>query len=109
MATITATQLTSAGLDFTNNGTAADALGDEVAARANLCLAFQNADTDSTTITIAVPGTSDGNTISDVTLTVAADDTGIVRLNSGIYTNSSGNVTFTYSDETALSVIAFYL
>tara|TARA_R100000687_G_C6349654_1_gene118244 strand:+ start:150 stop:479 length:330 start_codon:yes stop_codon:yes gene_type:complete len=109
MPTIVATQLTSALKDFDADGTAADAGGDQVAARKNLILIFQNKDVSLTTITIAVPGTADGNAIADIVLPVPAGDTALVRVTGGIYADANNFVQITYSSETSLKVIATYL
>ncbi len=110
MATIVATQLTSALKDFDADGTDADVgLADQVSSRKDLILSFQNKDVSLTTITIASPGTADGNAIADIVLPVPAGDTAMIRVTGSIYQDANNFVQITYSSVTTLRVIATYL
>lgn len=109
MATITATRLASAGIDFTADGTAAAGGGDQVKSRKDLILAFQNLDASSTTVTIVTQGTADGNDVDDVEIAVAADDTAMAVISGSLYQDANGFIQITYSSATSLSVIATYI
>ena len=114
MATLTPVRISAAGLaDYTASLTAADVAGDTVPAANKLLIVLENGDASSHTLTVTKPADSvncDGYgdlTLTDLTLVVAAGDTGFLTI-PGKYA-SGGNFTWTYDAVTSLNIGVFSL
>lgn len=113
MAELTVLSIQKAGIaDLDAVLVAAAAAGDKYKASSGTFIVIKNADAGSHTLTIAKPSatTDDDNlgslVVADITLVVATGDVGFVSVPSG-YTDSSGNYSWTYDDETGLTVGVF--
>lgn len=84
----------------------ASADGDAILNNGNIILLFSNADAEATrTVTIAAEGSAEGVAVTDVAVTVAISGVSVVGPFPVRYFNDeSGRVSFTYDDESDLSI-----
>lgn len=113
MALLTVNAIQKAGIaDIDAVLVAADVAGDSVDASSGIFIAVKNADASPHTLTIArpVPTSDCGNLgelpVSDITLVVAAADTGFLAVPLG-YANGNGDFAWTYDGITSVTVGVF--
>lgn len=113
MAILTVTSIQKAGIaDISAVLVAADVAGDSYPASSDLFIALANGDGSPHTLTVAAPSASAncGNLgaldVDDITLVVAAGDTGFLSVPLG-YADGSGNIAWTYDAITSVTVGVF--
>ena len=113
MAKLTVQAVTKAGAaDLSALLAAAAALGDSIDASSGVLIVMANGDASPHTLTVAAPAATAicGNLgalpVSDITLVVAAGDTGMVAIPLG-YVDGSGDLAWTYDDVTSVTIGAF--
>jgi len=91
---------------------AADVAGDSVDSSSGIFIVMKNADASPHTLTVAKPKASAdcGNlgslVVADITLVVAAADTGFVSIPQG-YVDAGGDFSWTYDDVTSVTIGVF--
>lgn len=82
--------------------------GDTCATGAGVVLAVKNADAGSHTVTLATPGTVDGDlAVADRTITVAAGKTELIPVTARYRDPATGRAAITYDGVTSVSVGVF--
>ncbi|MCX4686765.1 hypothetical protein OG401_21030 [Kitasatospora purpeofusca] len=109
MAALTVTAVPIAGgISLSDNLVAAAAGGDTAPTGPGRVLAVKNADASSHTVTLATPGTVNGLTVQDATVTVPAGKVSLIPL-ARVFAGASGRAALTYDAVTSLSVGVFEL
>ena len=115
MAKLTPTAVKKAGIaDLDTALVAADVAGDSVDQSSGLLIVMKNADASPHTLTVAKPvasadcGEFGALTVADLTLVVAAGDTGFLTIPNG-YINAGGDFAWTYDAVTSVTVGVFSL
>lgn len=113
MAELTVNSIQKAGIaDISAVLVAADVAGDSVGSSSGIFIAMTNGDASPHTLTVAAPSaTADcGNlgelAVEDITLVVAASNTGFVSIPLG-YIDGSGNFSWTYDAITSVTIGVF--
>ena len=113
MAKLLVTAITKAGLaGITTSLVAADVAGDSVDTSSGIFIVVANGDGSPHTLTVAAPvatagcGNLGALDVDDITLVVAAGDTGFVSIPLG-YVNGSGDLGWTYDAITSVTVGVF--
>jgi|SRR5690349_991271 len=105
MAALTTNVMPLTGLALDDLLVAATSGGDDCQTGAGVFLAVKNADASSHTVTLATPGTVDGDlTISDRTVTVAAGKTELIPVTDRYRDPGTGRAAITYDGVTTVSV-----
>lgn len=114
MAEVTVQSVTKAGIaDLSTALASADAAGDSVKQAQDLLVVMENGDSGSHTLTVAAPqaNTDCGNfgslPVADLTLIVAAADTGILTIPAGY--GDGVDFSWTYDDVTSVKIGVFSL
>ncbi len=101
-------QITPQGTDLTDTGSLSTGNTYLVPNDGNVFLHIKKSGAGSCTVTIATPGSVDGNAIADLTVTVAATtgDKMIGPLKPEVYNDANGKVAVTFSEVTGLTMAA---
>lgn len=113
MAELAVQSISKAGIaDVSGALTAADVAGDSVRSSSGIFIAMENADAASHTLTVTAPTSTidcpgyGSLPVSDITLTVAADDIGFVSIPSA-YIDGNGSFSWTYDAVTSVTIGVF--
>jgi hypothetical protein len=108
MAALTTTVVPLQGSQMDAALVAAAAGGDTASTGSGVFLVVKNADAGSHTVTLATPGTVDGDlAVADRTVTVAAGKTEFIPLTARYRDPSTGRAAVTYDGVTSVSVAVF--
>src|SRR5690349_12331002 len=105
MAALATSTVPLTGLQLDAQLVAATSGGDTCATGAGVLLVVKNGDASSHTVTLATPGTVDGDlAVADRTITVAAGKTELIPVTSRYRDPSSGRAAITYDGVTSVTV-----
>lgn len=105
MAALTTNVVPLTGLRFDNLLTAAAGGGDDCATGVGVLLIVKNGDASSHTVTLATPGTLDGDlAVADRTITVAAGASTVIPVTERYRSPSTGRCAITYDGVTSVTV-----